>query len=326
MSITPIPTLLKPFPRVELSILPTPLHLLPKLSALLGYQIYIKRDDLTGFALSGNKTRKLDFLIADALQKHYTTIIGIGANQSNFCRILANAAVRHGFRVHLILRGKPTTQPTGNLRIDHLLGARIHHVDTTDAIVALAAAADLQKQLEAQGEKVYLLPPGGSVPIGALGYVAGWDEIHTQISRLPIKIGTVMHASSSSGTQAGLVLGQALTGWQGRILGVSVDEPQAVLTDNVRRLALATADLIGVKIEEPEIEVETGFIGPGYGIATPECHEAVELFAKTEGIYLDYVYTGKAAAALIAYCRQRRLPANEGILFLHTGGYVQLFE
>ncbi len=217
-------------------------------------------------------------------------------------------------------------QPTGNLRIDRLLGANIHHVDTTDSKVALAAAEELQKQLEALGEKVLLLPPGGSVPLGALGYVAGWDEIHTQITHLPIKIGTVIHASSSSGTQAGLVLGQLLTGWPGRILGVTVDEPRAELIANVRRLALATAELIGVQIEEPKIEVEANFIGPGYGIATPECREAVELFAKTEGIYLDYVYTGKAAAALVAYCRQRRFAAEEGILFLHTGGYVQLFE
>lgn len=313
------------FPREALSLLPTPLHHLPRLSQLLGYQLFIKRDDLTGFSLGGNKTRKLDFLIAAALNQGYTTIIGVGANQSNFCRILANAAVRYGFKIHLVLRGQPDAQPTGNLRIDHLLGAVIHHIDTPHSSEAMALASSLKVQLEAQGERVFLLPPGGSVPIGALGYVAGWEEIHTQLNALPQKIGVVMHASSSSGTQAGLVLGQALTQWPGRIIGVSVDEPKPDLVNNVRQLAMATAELIGAQPNLPAIEVEDGFIGPGYGIPTPECREAVELFAKTEGIYLDYVYTGKAAAALIAYCRQRKFSPTEGILFLHTGGNVQLF-
>lgn len=321
-----IDDLLKKFPRVNLSILPTPLQYLPKLSEVLEHNIYIKRDDLTGFSFGGNKTRKLDFLMAEAIVRGYTAIIGIGANQSNFCRILANAAVRYNLKVHLILRGKKVSRPTGNLRIDHLLGADVHHVDTSDSQVAMAAAQEVQKQLEASGERVFLLPPGGSVPLGALGYVAGWSEIYDDLQRLPHQVRMVMHASSSAGTQAGLVLGQAISGWNGRIIGVSVDEPKARLMDNVKYLALAAAQLLNIEPALPPVEVEDGFIGPGYGIPTAECRAAVELFAKTEGIYLDYVYTGKAAAALIAYCRTGKIAAADSILFLHTGGYVQLFE
>ena len=320
-----LPALLQRFPRVEISVLPTPFRRLNRLSELLGYNLFIKRDDLTGFAFGGNKTRKLDFLIAEALATGCDTIIGMGANQSNFCRILANAGVKFGLEIHLVLRGSLPQVPTGNLLIDHLLGVHIHHIATNDNNLFHSAAMQIRQDLEKQGRRVFFLPPGGSVPIGALGYVAGFRELVADLKHSKIRADYIIHASSSAGTQAGLIVGQASTDWPGKIIGMSVDVPRNELRQNVLQLAEQTAGLLNLQISPELIAVDDQYIGDGYGIPTEGCREAVNLFARYEGIYLDYVYTGKAAAGLIDYCRHQQFPADAKIVFLHTGGNVELF-
>ena len=314
------------FPREKISILPTPFHYLEKISRIAGCNIYIKRDDMTGFTLGGNKTRKFDFLIADALNKKCDTIIGIGANQSNFCRILSGVGSKYGLEVHLVLSGKKPDTPTGNLLVDHMLGANIHHINTKDSDERMAYALEINKKLEKQGKKVYFLPPGGSTPLGALGYAAGFDEIMNDIRKSNIQISKIFHASSSAGTQAGLVLGKQLSGWDGEIIGISVDVPEKELMENVYQLASEGGELIDTEVERNIIVADDSYIGEGYGIKTRACEDAVDLFAQQEGIFLDYVYTGKAASGMLDYCRSGRIDKAENVLFLHTGGNIELFE
>jgi len=322
-----ISQLLSGFPRESISLLPTPLHFLPRISERFGRRLFIKRDDLTGFAFGGNKTRKFDFLIADAIRQGCDTMVGIGANQSNFCRIMAGVGKRYGLAVHLVLSGPTPDNPTGNLKIDHLLEATVHHVNTRDSQVRMQAALELRRDLEARGHRVYFLPPGGSVPLGAFGYALAFEELLTDFQRAGLNVKNILLASSSAGTQAGLVLGQWITGWQGTITGISVDTPRETLIDDVYHLAVAAAGLLPSPViaDKTRITVDTGYIGAGYGIPTPECIEAVRLFAQMEGIFLDYVYSGKAAAGLLDYCRGDHFSVDEPVIFIHTGGNIELF-
>jgi len=312
--------------RENISLLPTPFYRMNTLSELLERNIYIKRDDLTGFAFGGNKTRKFDFLIADALGKGCDTIVGIGANQSNFCRILSGVGAKYGLAVHLILNGTEPKNPTGNLLLDHLFGANVHHIDTTDPAERFEKAIEIRKQLEYTGRRVYFLPPGGSTTIGTMGYIAGWGELMDDFENQQLKVDKIFHASSSAGTQAGLVAGQAITGWQGQIIGISVDVPEMELEKNVFDLAQSAGDFLNVQIPRSIVTVDDHYIGAGYGKRTEAAAEAIELFAQKEGVLLDYVYTGKAASGLIDYCRSGRIKPDETVVFLHTGGNIQLFE
>ncbi len=313
-------------PQEKITLTPTPFHRLNNISAITGCNIYIKRDDLTGFALGGNKTRKFDFLVADALNQGCDTVIGIGANQSNFCRILSGIGTKYGFDVHLILSGKKPEIPTGNLRIDHMLGATVHHIDTSDSIRRMDYALQIEHELRKKGRNVYFLPPGGSTPVGTFGYALGFEEILKDAHGNKIEIDKILHASSSAGTQAGLVLGQAITGWRGEIHGISVDTPKKQLKEDVYELASAAGKKIGIPVSQDKIFTDDGFVGAGYGKRTKACEEAVDLFARKEGIFLDYVYTGKAASGLLHYCRTGKIKPDETILFLHTGGNIELFE
>ena len=317
---------LKKLPREQVSLIPTPFHMLENVSRSLGRNIYIKRDDLTGFAMSGNKTRKFDFLLADAIRQGCDTMIGIGANQSNFCRILSGVGSKYGLDVHLVLNGIKPEVPTGNLRLDHILGATIHHIDTKDSKTRMNHALKIREDLENQGKKVYFMPPGGSTPVGTFGYAMGFLEIMEDAKNNNLKIGKIIHASSSAGTQAGLVLGQAIYGWEGEIHGISVDTPQNQLTEEVYMLARASAQTLGTKVDRSKIFTDDSYVGNGYGIKTPGCIEAVSIFAKEEAVFLDYVYTGKGAAGLIDYCRKGKIQPDENVVFLHTGGNIQLFE
>jgi D-cysteine desulfhydrase family pyridoxal phosphate-dependent enzyme len=317
---------LKPFRRLRNSLVPTPAHKLEYLSDKLDADLYCKRDDLTGFGFGGNKTRKLDFLLAQALERGCDTLIAIGANQSNFCRVAASYGVSANLEVHLVLGGAPPENPTGNLRIDHLLGVRCHHIDSADWDDWACEAEKLEKELTSRGRKVYRLPVGGSTPRGALGYVDAFAEILADQSRLGVEFDAIIHASSSAGTQAGLVIGQAITGWSGRIIGISVAKPRAELEREVRDLARATAAEIGAAVEPWSIIVDDRYIGAGYAARTAGCEEAVTLFARQFGIFLDYVYTGKAAAAVIDYLRKGRFEKGANVLFIHTGGNIELFE
>lgn len=317
---------LERFPRKQVSLLPTPLHYLDNISQMTGCNIYIKRDDLTGFALSGNKTRKFDFLIADALQKKCDTILGIGANQSNFCRILSGVGSKYGLDVHLVLNGKKPDKPTGNLLIDHMLGATIHHIDTKDSEERMNYALEINEKLKQDGRNVYFLLPGGSTPVGGLGYAAGFSEIMDDSRKMDLEFDHIFHASSSAGTQAGLVVGQQTSEWKGQIRGISVDVEAHQLRQDVLQLARETGQLLDIDIDDNLVHTDDNYIGEGYGIRTEGCQEAVRLFAQKEGIFLDYVYTGKAAAGLLDYCRSGKIKASENVLFLHTGGNIELFE
>jgi len=317
---------LKSYPRLHNSLVPTPVHKLGHLSDEYGVNVYCKRDDLTGFGFGGNKTRKLDFLLAHALGLGCETLIAIGANQSNFCRVAATYGVAAGMEVHLVLGGKQPRNPTGNLRVDHLLGVACHHVDSPDWDAWAVKAEKLEEQLTSKGKKVYRMPVGGSTSRGVLGYVDAFGEIIADQVRLGVQFDAIIHASSSAGTQAGLVVGQAISGWSGRIVGISVANPQAELQQDVLELARTTAAEIDARVDPSSIVVDDRFIGDAYAARTPECREAIEMFARRFGIFLDYVYTGKAAAALIDYLRDGRFEKGANVLFVHTGGNIELFE
>ncbi len=313
------------FPRQRHALLPTPVHELPALSQLSGCRVFCKRDDLTGFGFGGNKARKLDFLISDALRNHSNTLLTVGSNQSNFCRIVAAYGSAHGMDVYLVLGGKRPDNPTGNLRLDHLLGAECYHVDSRDWDEWEARAVSLEAVLRQRGRIVYRMPVGGSTPIGALGYVAALSEILADERRLGVAFDAIVLASGSAGTQAGLVVGKALMDWPGQIIGFSVAKEGCQLQQDVVNLAQATASMLGVSVDDQTVCVDDACLGSGYGQRTKECEDAVRFFARKCGVFLDYVYTGKTAAGLIKYLTTARFAPGSAILFLHTGGSAEIF-
>jgi 1-aminocyclopropane-1-carboxylate deaminase/D-cysteine desulfhydrase-like pyridoxal-dependent ACC family enzyme len=281
---------------------------------------------LTGFAFGGNKNRKLEFLIADAKTGQYNTLLALGANQSNFCRMAAAAGMTNGFETHLVLGGKKPLKATGNLLLDKLFGAIIHHVDSTDWDVWEHEGKELLQRLQQMGRKVYWLPVGGSTPVGAIGYVHAFLEIMNDASQNGLEFASIIHASSSGGTQAGLLIGKELSGWPGRIIGMGVAKNGAILANQVARLAQSIAEQVGITFAGDGVFVEDHYVGAGYAARTKECDAAIELFAREEGIVLDRVYTGKAAAGLIDYADKGLFPKDSPVLFLHTGGNIELFE
>lgn len=307
------------------AILPTPIHELLALSRLAQCQVFCKRDDLTAFGFGGNKARKLDFLIADALRSHSDTLLTVGSSQSNFCRMVAAYGSVHAMSVHLVLGGKKPDTPTGNLRLNHMLGAECYHVDSRNWDEWEARAAALEGVLRQRGRMVYRLPIGGSTPIGALGYVAAMSEILDDEQRLGVKFTTIVLASGSAGTQAGLLVGKALADWPGQVLGFSVAKEGRQLQQDVLSLAQATAAMFGIAIDERAVCVDDSCLGSGYGQSTKECEDAVRFFARKCGVFLDYVYTGKAAAGLMKYLTTGRFEPGSAILFLHTGGSAEIF-
>lgn len=321
-----ISKLLEKLPQFNLSILPTPLHKLEKLSALYKKNIYCLRDDMTGFAFGGNKTRKLDFLLADAAKNGYDTIIGVGANQSNFCRLTAAAGKTLGFKVHLLLSGQKPEKPTANLLLNHLFGAVVHHTEAFENEQVEMESLELEKELVAKGKKVYRMPLGGSTPLGSLGYLKAFEEIVNYSETNKVEFDDIFLASGSGGTQAGLVLGKMLAKWVGKIHGISVGRSAEELKVVVAELVKGAADLIDVQYNSIEINVNQSFIGERYGAFTHEAEKAIQLFAEKEGILLDNVYTGKAAAGLLNYLDKGKLNNSENILFIHTGGNIELFE
>jgi len=322
-----ISVLLKTIPRANVSILPTPLYKLKRLSDVLKINLFCMRDDMTGFAFGGNKTRKLDYLIGDALSKKANSIIAIGANQSNFRRLACAAAKVYNLNAYLILAGLKPKEPRGNLLVDNLFGANITHIDTDDDLVLTQASMKLEIELASQGHTVYRMPSGGSTPIGILGYVAAFEQITDYSEETGIHFNTIIHASGSGGTQAGLVVGSSITKTKlCRIIGISVGKTKEHLKEVVTDLAQQTTDMLEFHTESAQVITDDNYIGKCYGARTPEAREAIELFAQNEGIILDDVYTGKAAAGLIDYARNGKFAKGENVLFIHTGGNVQLFE
>ncbi len=315
---------IKAFPCFPLSLLPTPCHRLDRLSKDLGLAIYCKRDDMTGFGLGGNKTRKLELLVGEALEHGCDTLVTCGGVQSNFCRLTAAAGAAAGMQVHLVLGGGRPEKETGNLILDRLMGAHIHHVSSSHWDDWEAQSDTLVEDLESKGRKVLKIPIGGSVPTGAVGYVSAFIEILRDEERLGLSFDHIIHATGSGGTQAGLVAGKALTGWQGRISGISVSAGREEMEGIVYELASHTAALLGGKADRDSVLVDDRFIGPAYGVSTPQGEEAIRIFAKKEGVFLDRVYTGKAASGLLANIGKGEI-TGKNILFLHTGGQPELF-
>lgn len=311
---------------LSLSLLPTPFHRLERLSEHLGVDIWCKRDDLTGFGAGGNKTRKLDYLFADALDRKATDVIAVGGVQSNFCRMACAYAARLKMRCHLVLGGQQAAQTsTGNVLLDQLFGASIYRVSSDDWFEWERQSQELEDELNNAGAETYRLLIGGSTPLGALGYVNAMQELLDDARNASIAISRIVHASSSGGTQAGLLVGAARESWKGRIHGIGVAKSMGELADDIQRLAMETAKLAGVEFGDASVHVDTRWIGPAYATPSPEGKEAQQLFARLEGIVLDDVYTSKAAAGLIGMCRMNEIGSRESVVFLHTGGSPQLF-
>ncbi len=311
--------------RTQLAHLPTPIDELERLSQYLGGpRIFIKRDDQTGLALGGNKTRKLEFLVADALSKGNDSLITTGAPQSNHCRQTAAAAARIGMACHLVLRGKPVTNMTGNLLLDHLLGAHLHWCGDRNTAVVMGEVAD---EIQAEGKSAYLIPLGGSNGLGALGYVVGMQEALSQLEAKRLKIDAMIFASSSGGTQSGLIVGARALEFSGRILGISNDHSAGTLKEKIVAILAETAQTLGLPghYSQEVVEVNEDYLGAGYGIMGEAEREAINLVASLEGILLDPVYTGRAMAGLIDLIRRGAFFSNQNILFWHTGGTPALF-
>ena len=319
------------FPRVRLAHLPTPLEHLPNLSrALGGPEIWIKRDDCTGMSSGGNKTRKLEYLLAEAQAEGADIILTQGATQSNHARPTAACAAKLGMACHLLLENrtlKTAEEYTqgGNVFLDHLHGATVErHPANPDMNGEMLKVAE---RLKAAGRKPYAIPGGGSNPTGALGYVNAAIELVTQANDAGLRIDHVVHATGSAGTQAGLVVGLAGIRSGVPLLGIGVRAPRERQEENVYRLALATCEKIGVRdaVQREDVVANCDYVGSGYGFSTPGSVEAISLLARLEGILLDPVYSGKGMAGLIDLCRRGFFRKGQNVVFIHTGGSVGLF-
>lgn len=317
------------FPRAELARLPTPIELLPRLTAHLGGpRLYVKRDDLTGLGLGGNKLRKLEFLLGEALARGADTVLTVGALQSNHARQTAAACARLGLECELILRRSSHAGDAylnnGNILLDRLFGARLHvlqaHENREERMAARAEA------LRATGRQPYCIPVGGSCGLGNFGYAVCAEEILNQASAAGLQFEAVVTATGSGGTQGGLVAGMRLLGGP-PVIGIAVEGTRAEqqtltahqATDTLRLLGHGEADMAA------EVTVMDEFVGPGYARPTDSMREALALAARFEGLVLDPVYTGKAFAGFIALARSGRFKQDQSLLFLHTGGVPGLF-
>ena len=319
------------FPRVKLCQAPTPLELLPNLTkALGGPQIWMKRDDLTGMGLGGNKVRKLEFLAGEAVAQGADHLVTQGAVQSNHVRQTAAVAMKLGMRCtavleHRIETNDPAYLGSGNVLLDEIMGIDIQYRPGGSDMQA--AIEEVGAGLRQAGGRPYVIPGGGSNAVGATGYVAVAGEFVQQVNDLGLRVDRLVHATGSAGTQAGLVAGLHAMSSPIRVLGIGVRNPKDKQEAAVLTLARATAARLGIDREVPTAAVEANcdYVGPGYGRPTPGMVEAVQLVARTEGIFLDPVYSGKGMAGLIDLIRIGVFTADHTVVFLHTGGAVGLF-
>ncbi|MDE0742495.1 MAG: D-cysteine desulfhydrase [Woeseiaceae bacterium] len=323
--------LLSRFPRVSLAHLPTPLEHLPRLSKHLnGPEIYVKRDDCTGLGTGGNKTRKLEFLIADAQKNKADVIITQGAVQSNHARQTAAAAAKLGFQCELVFEKRVTDassayMESGNVFLDQLFGANIREV---------AKGSDMNNEMEKvaneirnNGQIPYIIPGGGSNSIGALGYVDCVLELITQANEQNLVIDSIVHATGSAGTQAGIVVGAKAMNCNIPILGIGVNASQELQEEKVYQLACETSDYMGLSglVKREDVVANCDYVGDGYGIPTKGMNDAILLLARLEGLLFDPVYSGKGLAGMIDLIEQGYFKERRNIVFIHTGGAAGLF-
>lgn len=315
-------------PRTPLAFLPTPLHRLPRLEAELGGpRLLVKRDDQTGLGLGGNKTRKLEFLVGAALAQGADVLVTAGAAQSNHCRQTAAAAAALGLDCHLLLGGAPPARPDGNLLLDHLLGATVHWCGSERKGERLAAVVGA---LSEAGRRPCEIPYGGSNATGALGYVVAMQELKEQLDVAGQRVDAIVFASSSGGTQAGMAVGMRACGLDAELVGIRIDKEEVGgqgYPGQLAGLANATAQLAGLdaRFDVDDFVIEEGYLGGGYGVVGAAEREAIGLFARREGLLLDPVYTGRAAAGLLDLVRHGRFDRDATLLFWHTGGAPALF-
>ena len=326
---------------MDLVIAPTPLHPAPRLSRELGISLLLKRDDLAGTGLGGNKLRGLEFLIADALAQGCDSLVTGAGPQSNWTMLAALSCLRYGLEPHVVCygtgppdTGPPDTGPPGagpagasraegNMRLHRWLGVDVRFTGAAERSSVDAGIEAVTAELRAAGRRPYPVPRGGATPLGALGYVRASEELAAQLAGLDEPPAGLWLATGSCGTQAGLVAGAALTAAAYQVVGVTVSRPVAECADRVRELAAAAAALAGIGGDLPEPDVRGGWIGPGYGAPSAAGQAAARLVAETEGVFLDPVFGAKAMAALIAECRAGRVHGPQ--VFLVSGGAPTLF-
>lgn len=307
-------------PRANLIQAPAIIHKLPRLSARTGHDFYILRDDLTGFGIGGNKSRKVDFLFGDAIRQGATTAVTLKA--TSFSRNAAAAASATGLDLHVVVPGRESEQNPLSQLLFAEWGAHLHF--ESDATALSERQGELVARLRHEGEAVYVLHPGGSDPVGALSYVSVLGDICTFSERNDTHFSHIFHSTSSAGTQAGLIVGRQLADYPAEIIGVSAARQASEQSMLVWQLAEATAHTLGITLDAARVIVYDNFVGPGYAQVSPEGEAAARLFAQLEGILLDPVYTGKAAAAMLS-CAERGTLAGGPVLFLHTGGSGGLY-
>jgi D-cysteine desulfhydrase family pyridoxal phosphate-dependent enzyme len=315
-------------PRLKLAALPTPLEEAPSLSAYLGGpRIMFKRDDITGLAFGGNKVRKIEYLMGEAVDRGCDVVITVGAVQSNHARVTAAAARRLGLDSVVILHGEEPAQRQGNLLLDAIFGADIRIVNTDDDYVLMGVMEDAARDLKRQGRSPYVIPRGGATALGAAAFVNAGLELLDQLNSRGIHADAIVHASTSGGTQAGLYTAMKVTQSGIQVLGISAGPSREVVTSRVRGLTQDLITLLGLdwRPHPDDIVVTDEYVGERYGVPTPACLDAMRLAARTEGILLDPVYTGKAMAGLIDQVRRGHFAADQTVIFWHTGGQPAIF-
>jgi D-cysteine desulfhydrase len=315
-------------PRLVLTQLPTPLEDLPRFSREVGVRVLIKRDDLTSLGLGGNKIRKLEYLMAEAVALGADTVVTGGGIHSNHARLTAAVARRLGLEPYLVFWGtRPAASKTvsGNLLLDHLLDAHMEFTGSEERASVDVGIADVCGRLRNAGRNPYAIPRGGATALGCLGYVDCARELDEQLCVAGIASAHVVVACGSGGTAAGLWAGIASAQTQMRLLAISVSRPAEECRSRIRRLGTEASAMLGGTPPERGPVITDRYLGPGYGVPTPEGDGAIQRLARQEGIFLDPIYTGKAMAALIDFAQQGAVPAGDPLVFIHTGGTPELF-
>lgn len=310
-------------PRFEVANLPTPLVFAPRFSALVGGEVWLKRDDLTGLALGGNKARKIEYLFGKAREKgEVDTVVTVGAAQSNHARTVAAASRVAGWECHLVLGGDRPRRPTGNLVLDVALGAHLHFAGTDSWETLQAAADELAAELRSKGRCPLVIPMGGSTAVGALGFVNAYLELLSQLDDAEIRPTSIFHATSTGGTQAGLDFAHGVLGTGPEVIGVGVAKTQTDLTSDVISLKQQIGEILGIDAGPATATVLDGYMGEAYAAPTKGCEEAFGALASTEAVLTDFVYSAKALHAVVDFAAS----STDGpIVFWHTGGVPALF-